>query len=201
MRPFILSFLGAVALAGCTAAGSSTVVGQPGTGTPETPPTGETPDGGQPSAATDYAALFGPPASTSATPNKLNGLWAGESEQFTDLRIKFDDDTFLIATRCNADTVVGLTATARISSSSISILESKSAAPPPPPPGSLPTKYNPGCSINLKPVEITRCTSITQVEAENEGLSSEGGCFYISSTKLNFYNTFLSGAKLTKLSD
>lgn len=187
---------------GCTAAGSSTVVGGPGTVAPDdggAPPVDQG-EGGPPSTGPiDYPSLFGPPASTNATPNSINGLWAGSTQQYIDARLVLSKSQFVVANRCGTDTVSGLTAAARISSTALSILESKTSAPPASSSGGG-TKF--GCSLDVKPTEVPSCMATTAAEAESEGLRSDTGCFFLSGTKLNFYGgLFLYGGKFTKLSD
>jgi hypothetical protein len=197
MRPRIRVFSGValfVGIAGCTATGSTTIVGQPGTGAEGG--VVDMNDGG--SSATspqlDYEALFGPPTSSSVTPDSINGLWAGSSSQFPDIRLKLSGTTLILAQHCSSGTA-GLSAAARISASEIAILESKNTnvdnAPGPA-----------GCGFDVRPVDIARCMATTATAAESEGIASDSGCFFLSGTKLNFYGgSFLFDGKLTKLSD
>lgn len=188
------------ALAACTATGSSTTV-QGSSGSSGTPlpgfDDGTQADGGtaQPTnnpGPTDYASLFGPPASTDATPNSLNGLWAGTDSSSRDTRIKLAGNSIIIATKCGS-TTSGVTVVARVTSSSIKTLESKTSA--------APSSGGYDCSISITPVESVRCTSKLESDAKYEATSTTGGCFFLSGTTLNFYGTFLYGTKLTKLSD
>ncbi len=197
-------------LAACTAQGSTTTVQGPG-GTSGSAPfpdlDGGTTDGGTTtgSGATDYEALFGPPASTTTTPNTLTGLWAGTAgygSTGTDTRMQFTSTSIVMAEKCGTQTV-GLTAVARVTASSIKTLESKSASPTSTGSTSGATKAGAGCSLKVTPLEVVRCTSITDSNAQLESDSITGGCFFLSGTKLSFYDsTALAGAaKLTKLSD
>ena len=113
-------------ISGCTAQGSSTVIQKQGStsGAPTLP--GDA-DGGD-MAATDYAALFGPPASTDATPDSLLGLWAGSSGfSETDTRLQFTGSSIVIAQKC--PDAKGINVVARVTASSIKTLESKSYVP------------------------------------------------------------------------
>lgn len=195
-------------LAACTAQGSTTTVQGPG-GTSGSAPfpdlDGGTTDGGTTtgSGATDYEALFGPPASTTTTPNTLTGLWAGTAGfGSTDTRMQFTSTSIVIAEKCGTQTV-GLTAVAHVTASSIKTLESKSASPTSTGSTSGATKAGAGCSLKVTPLEVARCTSSTESDARYESESLTGGCFFLSGTKLSFYDsTALAGAaKLTKLSD
>ena len=201
MRHVILQvFAGASILAalaaGCTAAGSSTVVEQPsGSGQPDSgiainDEGGSSADGS--SGTTDYAALFGPPASTASTPDSLNGLWAGGSSGMADLRLVFSNGAIIMAQRCGTETVVGMSVTARNGATAIAVLESKSAR----------ATQSSSCRLDVKPLEVPRCAGMTAAEANNEGVTG-GGCFFLSGSTLNFYGTigFLYDGKLTKLSD
>ncbi len=193
-------------LAACTAQGSTTTVQGPGgtSGSPAFPDLGSgTTDGGSTSSGvTDYEALFGPPASTVTTPNTLTGLWAGTAGfGSTDTRMEFTSTSIVIAEKCGAQTV-GLTAVAHVTAGSIKTLESKSASPSSTG-GTGGTKTGSGCSLKVTPLEVVRCTSSTESNAQLESDSITGGCFFLSGTKLSFYDsTALAGpAKLTKLSD
>jgi hypothetical protein len=196
-----------LALAACTAQGSTTTVQGPGgtSGSPAFPDLGSgTTDGGTTSTGvTDYEALFGPPASTDTTPNTLTGLWAGTAGfTSTDTRMQFTSTSIVIAEKCGTQTV-GLTAAAHVTASSIKTLESKSASPSSTTGSSGATKNGSGCSLKVTPLEVARCTSSTDSDAQYESQSLTGGCFFLSGTKLSFYDsTALAGpAKLTKLSD
>lgn len=200
--PFLLS----LCVAACTAQGSSTVVSGPSgePATPVFPGTGDGQgDGGTTPGTTDYAALFGPPSSTDATPNSLTGLWAGTAGfSSTDTRMQFTSTSVVIAEKCGSDTV-GLSVVAHVTASSIKTLESKSASPPPTSSTSGGTKTGAGCSLKVIPLEVARCTSTNDLDAQTESDSISGGCFFLSGTKLSFYDSSaLAGpAKLTKLSD
>lgn len=193
--PLLLS----LCVAACTAQGSSTVVQGPGgsSGTPVFPGDG-TGDGGTTSDdassnATDYDALFGPPSSTVATPDSLDGLWAGTARGGTDMRLVLKPSSIVIAKHCSqtSTTATGIVVVSQVTSSSIRTLESKAA------PGSAALT----CALDVKPTEARRCTSAADVDAQVEGTNSVDGCFFLGGTKLNFYGTFLDGARLTKLSD
>ena len=201
--PLLLSL--ALSLAACTAQGSSTVVQGPG-GTSGTPifPGEDTSDGGsaQDPGVTDYAALFGPPASTTTTSNSLTGLWAGTAGfAVNDTRMQFTSTSVLIAEKCGSDTV-GLTVVARVTASSIKTLESKSASPTPTSGTSGATKSSSNCTLHVIPLEITRCTSTNETDAQSESSSLTSGCFFLSGTKLSFYDSsaLAGSATLTKLS-
>jgi hypothetical protein len=200
-------------LAGCTAQGSSTTVQGPpasSSGSPVFPGTGDgTTSGGTTTepGTTDYAALFGPPASTSATSNSLNGLWAGTSGYSNaDTRLKLSGTSIVIAQKCGSD-AIGIDIVAHVTASSIKTLESKTYTPAPTTSTgsgtSSGTKASSACSLSVMPIEVTRCTSTTDADASYESTSLDGGCFFLSGTKLTFYSStgFLSTAKLTKLSD
>jgi hypothetical protein len=198
-------------LAACTAQGSSTTVQGPGgtSGAPVFPALGDgTSDGGPaegPAAATDYAALFGPPASTDATPNSLNGLWAGTSGYSNvDTRLVFTGSSIVLALKCDADPI-GISVVARVTSSSIKTLESKNWVAQKQPVGtSGGTKTSASsCSLGVVPVEIPRCTSVVDSDANYESTMLANGCFFLSGTSLTFYNSepLVGPAKLTKLSD
>ena len=197
-----------VLAAACTAQGSTTTVQGPGgtSGSPAFPDlSGGTTDGGTTtsSGTTDYEALFGPPASTDTTPNTLTGLWAGTAGfSGTDTRMQFTSTSIVIAEKCGTQTV-GLTAVAHVSASSIKTLESKSASPTSTSGTSGVTKSGAGCSLKVTPLEVVRCTARTDSDAQLESDSITGGCFFLSGTKLSFYDaSALAGpAKLTKLSD
>src|SRR4051812_20084255 len=112
MRPMIRVFFGValtVAAAACTAAGSSTIVGQPPGVTGEGGTVDMNPEGGSSvdPGTVDYSALFGPPSSTNATPGSINGLWAGSTSQYSDARLKLSDSQFLLANRCGSSSIVG----------------------------------------------------------------------------------------------
>jgi len=197
-------------VAACTAQGSSTTVTGPGStsGAPVFPGTGDgTTDGGttQDPGVTDYAALFGPPASTDATPNSLNGLWAGTSGYSNvDTRLVFAGNSIVLALKCDADPI-GINVVARVTSSSIKTLESKSYVPQKKPAGTSggTTTVSSSCSLGVVPFEIPRCTSTTDSDANYESTMLANGCFFLSGTSLTFYNseTLVGPAKLTKLSD
>jgi hypothetical protein len=204
---FVASPLLLLVLAACTAQGSTTTVQGPGgtSGSPAFPDLGSgTTDAGTTSTGvTDYEALFGPPASTDTTPNTLTGLWAGTAGfTSTDTRMQFTSTSIVIAEKCGSQTV-GLTAVAHVTASSIKTLESKSASPSSTSSDAGPTKSGNGCSLKVTPLEVARCTSSTDSDAQLESESITGGCFFLSGTKLSFYDsTALAGpAKLTKLSD
>jgi hypothetical protein len=185
-------------LAACTATGSTTsVMGSSGSSGSPLPgfDDGTSKDGGTTPAdtgPTDYAALFGPPASTDATPNSLNGLWAGTDASSRDTRLKLSGNSLIIAKQCGSQTT-GLTVVSRITASSIKTLESKSSPPS--------SGGGTQCTISVTPIESVRCTSTTESNAQYEGTKTTGGCFFLSGTTLNFYGTFFNGTKLTKLSD
>ncbi len=195
----------ALSIAACTAQGSSTTVtGPTSPGGPLIPGLGNATDDGGPSpdpGGTDYDALFGPPTSTKTTANSLNGLWAGSSGLLgSDTRVVFSGSSITIAQKCSGS-AVGLEVAAQVTSSSIKTLESKSAAPS----SSAADggkKSTGACSLSVTPLEVTRCTSTTDGNAESESAGTDGGCFFLSGTKLSFYDSGLLGpAKLTKLSD
>ena len=197
-------------LAACTAQGSTTTVQGPG-GTSGSAPfpdlDGGTTDGGTTtgSGATDYEALFGPPASTTTTPNTLTGLWAGTAgygSTGTDTRMQFTSTSIVIAEKCGTQTV-GLTAVARVTASSIKTLESKSASPTSTGSTSGATKSGSGCSLKVTPLEIPRCTSTVESDANYQSTMLDSGCFFLAGTKLTFFSSqvFIGDAKLTKLSD
>lgn len=211
MRLLTVGFFAApllLTLTACTAQGSTTTVTGPGStsGTPVFPGIGDgTGDGGstQNPGTTDYATLFGPPASTDTTPNSLTGLWAGTAGfAGTDTRMQFTSTSVVIAEKCGSDTV-GLTVVAHVTASSIKTLESKSASPTATGTTSGGTKAGAGCSLKVIPLEVARCTSTNDLDAQTESDSITGGCFFLSGTKLSFYDSSaLAGpAKLTKLSD
>jgi hypothetical protein len=192
-------------LAACTAQGSTTTVQGPGgtSGSPAFPDldSGTTDGGTTSTGVTDYEALFGPPASTDTTPNTLTGLWAGTAGfTNTDTRMQFTSTSIVIAEKCGTQTV-GLTAVAHVTASSIKTLESKSASPSST--GGTKAAGGSGCSLKVTPLEVVRCTATTEANAQSESDSLTGGCFFLSGTKLSFYDsTALAGpAKLTKLSD
>jgi hypothetical protein len=197
-------------LAGCTAQGSSTTVQGPGgpSGSPAFPGTGDgTTTGGITTdpGTTDYATLFGPPASTNATPNSLNGLWAGTSGYSNaDTRLKLSGTSIVIARKCGSD-AIGIDIVANVTASSIKTLESKSYTPAPTTGTGTSTGVtkSSACSLSVMPIEVTRCTSTTDTNASYESTTLDGGCFFLSGTKLTFYSStgFLETAKLTKLSD
>jgi hypothetical protein len=186
-------------LVGCTAQGSTTTVTGPGgtSGAPAFPSTGDSSDGGTTTdsgaGTTDYDALFGPPSSTVATPDSIDGLWAGTARGGTDMRLVLKPKSVVIAKHCSsADTgATGIEIVSQVSTSSIRTLESKSA------PGSAGLT----CGLSVRPAEAKRCTSAADVDAQVEGTNSVDGCFFLGGTTLNFYGTFLDGARLTKLSD
>jgi hypothetical protein len=212
MRLLTLGSLGApllLILAACTAQGSSTTVQGPGgtSGAPVFPALGDgTTDGGTTdTGTTDYAALFGPPASTDTTPNSLNGLWAGTSgSSSTDTRVKFTGASIVIALKCGSN-AIGIDVVAHVTSSSIKTLESKSYTPPPTSGGTTGgTKTSAStCSLTVMPLEVPRCTSTTDTDADYESTMLDSGCFFLSGTKLSFYSStsLIGAAKLTKLSD
>jgi hypothetical protein len=206
MRPthlgFSLAFFVAAAAGGCTATGSTVVTEGKDGGSlfpipSEETETGTGMDGGTTAkdaatrpatTADDYDALFGPPASTDTTPNVLNGLWAGTAGT-VDSRLKFSSNSVLIARKCSAN-VVGLTVVAKVTSSSIKTLESKSIS----------DAY---CgSFDVRPLEIPRCISSSEGYAQNESYGLSDGCFFLSGTKLSFFQgSFVGDATFTKLSD
>ncbi len=190
----------AACTAACTAEGSSTTVTSPpgSSGAPAFPGTvDDTSDAGTSktpaSGPTDYAALFGPPASTNTTPGSINGLWAGTDRGSQDTRVVLSATSLVIAKRCSVGSsqASGITVTSRITTSSIKTLESKMA----------PGADGVTCGLDVKPAEATRCTATTDTDAAVEGTNSTAGCFFLGGTTLNFYGTFLDGTKLTKLSD
>ncbi|MEA2746864.1 MAG: hypothetical protein QOI41_1007 [Myxococcales bacterium] len=197
-----------VVLAACTAQGSTTTVQGPGgtSGNPVFPPaTDGTGDGGTTTdtGTTDYAALFGPPASTDATPNALNGLWAGKSGYSSaDTRLKFSGSSIVIALKCGL-TAIGIDVVARVTASSIKTLESKTYTPPTTSTGQSGTKPSSSCAISVTPLEVPRCTSTTDTDASYESSSLTNGCFFLSGTSLTFYDSsaLAGSATLTKLSD
>ena len=190
-----------LAIAGCTAQGSSTVIQKQGStsGAPTFP--GDA-DGGD-TAATDYAALFGPPASTDATPDSLLGLWAGTSDVFeTDTRLQFTGSSIVIAQKC--PDARGIKVVARVTASAIKTLESKSYVPPSTSSGSgSGSGGTSGCRLSVVPFEIPRCTGATAADANLEASSLTNGCFYLEGTSLSFFksDTLIGRATLTKLSD
>jgi hypothetical protein len=210
MRLLTLGSLGAsllLTLAACTAQGSSTTVEGPGgtSGAPVFPVVGDGTDGGstQDPGATDYEALFGPPASTSTTPNSLPGLWAGSAGiSSADTRVQFSGTSMVVAQKC-ASQAIGLSVVAQVTASSIKTLESKSAAPSSSGGSDGGIKSSSICSLKVVPVEVPRCASTTDLDAQNESTSIDGGCFFLSGTKLSFYDSgaLIGPAKLTKLSD
>jgi hypothetical protein len=194
-------------LAACTAQGSTTTVQGPGgtSGSAPFPDLSGATDGGTTtgSSATDYEALFGPPASTDTTPNTLTGLWAGTAGVYgADTRMKFTSTSVVIAEKCGPQTI-GLTAVAHVTSSSIKTLESKSAAPSSTSGIDGGTKSGSGCSLKVVPLEIPRCTGTVESDASYESTMLDTGCFFLAGTKLTFFNSqgFIGNAKLTKLSD
>ena len=204
MRPVLLSILVAGIIgacgAACTAAGSSTIVGGPDGGTPAdieggTVDTDGGTTGNDGGGTVDYASLFGPPASTNATPNSITGLWAGTDAGGTDTRLVISASSLVIAKKCSSSSStppVGITVVSQISSSSIRTLESQMG----------PNSTGLTCGLDVKPVTLPRCTSLTETDAAIEGQGTTDGCFFLSGTKLNFYSsTLLHLTKLTKLSD
>ena len=194
MRPVLLSILVAGIIgacgAACTAAGSSTIVGGPDGGTPAdieggTVDTDGGPTGNDGGGTVDYASLFGPPA----------GLWAGTDAGGTDTRLVISASSLVIAKKCSSSSStppVGITVVSQISSSSIRTLESQMG----------PNSTGLTCGLDVKPVTLPRCTSLTETDAAIEGQGTTDGCFFLSGTKLNFYSsTLLHLTKLTKLSD
>jgi hypothetical protein len=186
-------------LSGCTATGSSTTIaGSGGTAQPGFEPPA---DGTPPPAAgpTDYAAMFGPPASTVATPNSLLGLWAG-TVSGVDLRLRIAADSIVIAKRCSGQ-AYGLTATALVSKTSIKTVESKSTE--------ASVAY--GCAIEVRPAQLATCP--TGVDEYGSPLP-QSNCFLVDGTDLKIDAAFLRDASrptktsaydtldvLTKLSD
>jgi hypothetical protein len=188
---FLLSSLSA-----CTATGSSTTIA----GSSGMPGFEETSDGGttteQPAGPADYEAMFGPPASTETTPNKLAGLWAGTVDGL-DVRFRVASNSIIIAKRCSGK-AVGLTVSAIVSSSSIKIVESKATEP---------SGY--GCAIDVRPGSLGVCP--TGVDEYGQPLPAKN-CFSLDGTDLKIDAAFLKGTTsssytgkpldvLTKLSD
>lgn len=179
-------------LSGCAATGSSTVIGPGSSGeavvTPVESPTDDsgapTPQGEGP---VDYASFFGPPSSADATPNSLNGLWAGLDAYSQDMRIKFGPSSIILAVKCSETVVVGIKITARVTATSIKILESKSET--------ATSAASSTCRLAVTPDERPSCS--------DTGSSSD--CFELEGTKLDlrgFLATRYTGtASFTKLSD
>ncbi|MDB4939313.1 MAG: hypothetical protein JWP87_6285 [Labilithrix sp.] len=184
----------------CTATGSSTTIAgsSGGTGIPEDNTSGE--GGTTVEGPADYAAMFGPPASTETTPNSLIGLWAGTVSGI-DLRLRVAADRIVIAKRCSGQTY-GLTATAIVTKTSIKTVESKST--------DRSTSY--GCAIEVRPAQLSTCP--TGVDEYGQPLPA-ANCFTLDGTDLKIDAAFLRDAAqptktsgygatldvLTKLSD
>ena len=144
-----------------------------------------------PAGEVDYAALFGPPTG-SATPNSLMGLWSGTSARAEDMRVKFGPTSIVVAIRCSGGgtRTAGLTIAAKVSSSSIKTLESKSVTSPSGSSGSS----GAFCGFELTPREVQNCDTG----------GGSGLCFYLTGTTLDLgdHELLLTSSKpLTKLSD
>jgi hypothetical protein len=172
--PLFLLALFVLVACSSTATGSS-----PGTGSDPNAPGGGT----TPPASSEFDALFQPPnPSAKVTGNSLFGLWAETgSGSSQDIRLKISDVSFTRAVRCDEGSqgteTVGVTATARVSNSSIELLETKSAV-----------SASKSCGVGVKVSQLTSCIG-----------SSTYDCFELSGTQLTAYfdypQTFL------KLSD
>jgi len=171
---------------GCTASGSSTVISSGGgdsgvDGGSDNPfesdgGTTTTKDSGG-TQSTDYEALFGPPASSSTTPDSLLGLWAGTGVNGQDMRIQFAKSSIVVALKCFGDAAIGTSIASSVSSGSIKTLESKKLG------------NTSSCGLSITPDELSSCTSATYP------------CFTLNGTKLDLANFFQSSGQLTKLSD
>ncbi|MEA2751573.1 MAG: hypothetical protein QOI41_5716 [Myxococcales bacterium] len=122
--------------------------------------------------SSEYDVLFDAPASTTVTPNSLDGRWAGSmSNTDDDVRVVITPSALTIAVRCNSGhpigaiptTTVGLTVSAVTSSVSIRTLESKSAG-------------TTTCRISIHPQTMSRCSTG----------SGSPTCFDLTDTGLDF---------------
>ncbi|MBX3192978.1 MAG: hypothetical protein KF819_38695 [Labilithrix sp.] len=177
--------LASLALSACTAQGSETIIGGPAPTSTNpfdqlNPPSGEGTPKETPSTAADYEALFGPPKSTKTTPNSLTGTWAGEFSGGYDARFVFLSDALVVAKKCSSSSTTGVTVTAKVSSSSVKTLESKTS-----PSGAT-------CQITVRPTELTDCSGTS---------SKSDSCFTLEGTSLSIQSSVLGYIELTKLSD
>jgi hypothetical protein len=137
-------------------------------------------------------ALFTAEPGASATPDSLLGVWGGQMKELSvtfDTRMKIGSSSVTFATRCVMDdgresAVVAVTASARVTSDNIAILESKK------------DEKNTGgvtCRANARPGETKRCAKV-------DGFQKE--CFHLDGTALTFYGaTPFEKLELTKISD
>lgn len=156
---FLFTFLLLAPLAGGCSSSAT------GTGTPDAGPTpGPGSTSGTPPVAPSYDALFAAPTTPALTPDSLNGVWAGSGVYAGDLRLKISASSIVIALSCSSQPAVGLELAARITSSGISLLESKNVSVG-------------GCRISAAPLDIPRCIV---------GSADSSGCYEVKGTVLSF---------------
>lgn len=138
-------------------------------------------------------ALFQTPSSTAATPDSIFGLWGGalpEQGWTFDTRLKLDEATFTLGTRCKSpDGQQGGTAVvsakARVSNDEIDVLETKH------------DEHKIGdvdCKADIAPSEAKRCLE------SDKGF--EHDCFTLEGTKLTMFgHTPFDKLEMTKISD
>jgi hypothetical protein len=191
-----IAFVSAVASTACVAQGSSTVfAGGADASAAEPTPGDDGGDGAEASAGpVDFDALFGAPASTVATPDSLDGVWAGTDPQAIDTRLRITPSSLVIAIKCSGSpSALGIDVAARVTATSIKTLESKSARA---------TSLSNGCgALEVRPGETVRCTSTSAGAAQMESQGKAGGCFFLQGTELSFFGGVLFDGTLTKLSD
>lgn len=137
----------------------------PKTGFDPTEPTDGTGPGSGGSPET-LDGMFRASASTSVTPDSIYGLWAGSSNG-ADVRVRLTPTSVKIAKRCwTDDRASGGEVSARVSSSSIQVLESKSDIHA----NSVTRSY---CNVDIKPISIPACTG------------GDSSCFSLKGTTLD----------------
>lgn len=116
--------------------------------------------------------MFRASPTASVTQGSIYGLWAG-SANGADVRIRLTPTSLTVAKRCWADDrASGGEVSARVTSSAIQVLESKSDIHA----NSVTRSY---CNVDIKPISIPQCTS------------SDSDCFTVKGTTLD-----LGGAAL-----
>ncbi len=176
-------------LVGCTASAVGTQTSSKGSSGSE--PTGSGSVATLPAAndgteSTEFDALFDAPASSKTTAT-VRGIWAGSfGYSQADVRVKIEGSSITAAMRCNNRTTVGVTVAAKVTETSIRVLESKASG----------TGFS-SCSVSFKPVSIPKCANTNDI-----------GCFTADDAILEFSGEWLfqdsqtgPDPSFTKLSD
>lgn len=116
--------------------------------------------------------MFRASPTVNATPDSIYGLWAG-SANGADVRVRFTPTSIKIAKRCwTDDRASGGEVTARVSSGSIQVLESKTDIHA----NSVTRSY---CNVDIKPIVIPACTT------------TDRACFSVKGTTLDISDAAL----------